>query len=143
MMDSAVVTVSSGPLLPPCSNTDLCQRFSIPPGTVAIEFRVGGGPQSPDWSKAPTQIGGQPAYLTQPRVQLLFGTVADTARVQHEEVGIGFVGGRLIAFSFQESSHAFGVVEVHLTTERLQPVFTRHAYLSLSLQPHFRFRLLP
>jgi hypothetical protein len=61
MMDSAVVTVASAPLLPPCAG-DTCQRFSTPPRTIAIEFRIGGGPTSPDWSKAPTTIGGQPAF---------------------------------------------------------------------------------
>jgi hypothetical protein len=61
MMDSAVVTVASGPLVPPCPD-DSCQRFSTPPETVAIEFRVGNGPTAPDWSTAPTTIGGQPAF---------------------------------------------------------------------------------
>ena len=61
MMDSAVVTVASGPLEPPCSSDD-CQRFSTPPGTIAIEFRMGNGPTAPDWSMATTTIGGQPAF---------------------------------------------------------------------------------
>jgi hypothetical protein len=61
MMDSAVVTVASGPLAP-CT-TDSCQNFVTPPGTVAIEFRIGNGPRPPDWSTAPTTIGGQPAFM--------------------------------------------------------------------------------
>lgn len=61
MMDGAVVTVASGPLAPPCAG-DSCQRFSTPPGTVAIEFREGNGPTAPDWSKATTTVGGQPAF---------------------------------------------------------------------------------
>jgi hypothetical protein len=60
MMDSAVVTVASGPLAP-CT-TDACQNYITPPGTVAIEFRIGNGPRPPDWSTAPTTIGGQPAF---------------------------------------------------------------------------------
>jgi hypothetical protein len=60
-MDSAVVTVASAPLLPPCSSGS-CQRFTTPPAAIAIEFRVGNGPTAPDWSKAPTTIGGQPAF---------------------------------------------------------------------------------
>lgn len=59
--DSAVVTVASDPLEPPCPG-DSCQRFSTPSGTVAIEFRVGSMPGGPDWSAAPTTIGGQPAF---------------------------------------------------------------------------------
>lgn len=60
MMDAAVVTVASAPVLPPCVS-DLCQRFTTPPGAIVIEFRVGNGPSSPDWSKATNRIGGQPA----------------------------------------------------------------------------------
>jgi hypothetical protein len=60
-MDSAVVTVASGPLEPPCQG-DSCQRFSTPAETVALEFRIGGGFNAPDWSAAPTTIGGQPAF---------------------------------------------------------------------------------
>jgi hypothetical protein len=60
MMDGAVVTVASNPLEPPCP--DVCQRFTTPPGTIVIEFRVGSGPREPDWTKAPTTIGGQPAF---------------------------------------------------------------------------------
>jgi hypothetical protein len=60
-MDSAVATVASSPLEPPCPG-DACQRFSTPPETVAIEFRIGGAFNAPDWSTAPTTIGGQPAF---------------------------------------------------------------------------------
>jgi hypothetical protein len=59
-VDSAVVTVASGPLAP-CT-TDACQNYITPPGTVAIQFRIGNGPTPPDWSTAPTTIGGQPAF---------------------------------------------------------------------------------
>jgi hypothetical protein len=61
MMDYAVVTVASGPLEPPCE-TDDCQRFSTPPGTAAIEFRIGSGPNEPAWRDAGTTVGGQPAF---------------------------------------------------------------------------------
>jgi hypothetical protein len=61
MMDAAVVTVASAPVLPPCLG-DICQRFTTPPGAIVIEFRVGNGPTSPDWSKATNRIGGQPAF---------------------------------------------------------------------------------
>ena len=59
-MDSAVVTVASGPLAP-CT-TDSCQNYVTPPGTVAIQFRIGNGPTPPDWSIATATIGGQPAF---------------------------------------------------------------------------------
>jgi hypothetical protein len=57
---SMVVMVSSRPVEPRCAD-DLCQRFTTPPGTVAIEFGAGGGPMAPDWSNAPTSLAGQPA----------------------------------------------------------------------------------
>jgi hypothetical protein len=60
MMDSAVVTVASGPLAP-CT-TDSCQNYVTPPGTIAIQFRIGNGPTAPDWSTAATMIGAQPAF---------------------------------------------------------------------------------
>jgi hypothetical protein len=61
MMDHPVVTVASRPLLPPCAS-DSCQRFNLPPGTIAVEFRVGNGPTPPDWSSATTTVGGEPAF---------------------------------------------------------------------------------
>jgi hypothetical protein len=60
-MDSAVVTVASAPVLVPCT-TPSCQRFTPAPGSIVIEFRVGNGPTAPDWSTAPSTIGGQPAF---------------------------------------------------------------------------------
>ena len=60
MMDAAVVTVASGPLNP-CDGHS-CQRFTTPKETVAIEFRIGNGPTAPDWSNAPTTLGGAPAF---------------------------------------------------------------------------------
>ena len=57
---AAVVTVTSGPLA--ACTTDSCQNYITPPGTVAIQFRIGNGPTPPDWSTATTTIGGQPAF---------------------------------------------------------------------------------
>jgi hypothetical protein len=61
-MDLGVVTVASAPLLPPPCSGNYCQGFSLPPGSIAIWFRIGGGLNPPDWSKAPITIGGQPAF---------------------------------------------------------------------------------
>ena len=58
-MDSGLVIVSSRPLLA-CKSAS-CQRYVVPPGTIAIEFRVGGGPGAPNWSTAKETVGGQPA----------------------------------------------------------------------------------
>jgi hypothetical protein len=60
-MDQALVTVASNRLEAPCPS-DWCQRFTTPPGTVAIEFRIGHSPESPSWVDAPTTIGGAPAF---------------------------------------------------------------------------------
>lgn len=63
MMDRALVTVASKPLLPPCGS---CQRFSTPEGGVVIEFRVGSGPLPPAWTPDPSlwslRVGGEPAH---------------------------------------------------------------------------------
>jgi hypothetical protein len=57
----AVVTVASTPVGPPCRDV-WCQRFTTPPGTIAIEFSVGGGPVPLRWSDAHLTVGGQPAF---------------------------------------------------------------------------------
>ena len=61
MMDLAVVTVAYKPVEPPCQG-QLCQRFTTPPGTIVIEFRVGNGISAPNWNDASTTLGGQPAF---------------------------------------------------------------------------------
>jgi hypothetical protein len=61
MMDHAVVTVASQRL--EACPTEACQRFTTPPGTVAIEFRIGRGPNEPDWTRASETVGGQPASV--------------------------------------------------------------------------------
>jgi hypothetical protein len=61
MTSSGVVTVTSRPVAPPCTN-DSCQRFTTPPETVAIEFRVGALFAAPNWSDATATIAGQPAF---------------------------------------------------------------------------------
>jgi hypothetical protein len=58
MMDSALVTVASAPLLLPCGT---CQRFTTPPGAIVVEFRIGSGPAAVDWSNATLRVGGEPA----------------------------------------------------------------------------------
>jgi hypothetical protein len=59
MMDSAVVTIASRPLLPPSSDSN--QTFMSPGDAIVIEFREGNGPVAPDWTTAPATVGGQPA----------------------------------------------------------------------------------
>jgi hypothetical protein len=59
-MDSGLVIVSSRPLLA-CESAS-CQRYMVPPGAIAIEFRVGGGPSAPNWSTAKETVGGEPAF---------------------------------------------------------------------------------
>src|SRR5213078_441165 len=76
--------------------------------------------------------------LAQSRIELFFGPLAHAAGVDDDDIGIGGVGGGFETRLLEEAGHAFGVVEVHLTSERLDEISTRHGGLSLSL---FRFRL--
>jgi hypothetical protein len=73
MGSSPLVTVASSPLLPRCTNVTrpvesgaspapACGSSTIQPGTIMIVFRIGTFPPGPDWSKANTTIGGQPAF---------------------------------------------------------------------------------
>ncbi len=71
---SPVVTVASSPLLSSCttdtrpvgsgaSPAPVCESSGPPPGTIEMVFRIGGGVHpEPDWSKANTTIGSQPAF---------------------------------------------------------------------------------
>src|SRR5207247_6853912 len=72
------------------------------------------------------------------RIELFLGALADAARVDHDDVGVGRLVGRLEPGLLQQAGHALRVVNVHLAAERFDEVFTSHAALSLSL---FRFRL--
>jgi hypothetical protein len=58
--DQALVVVSSKQLLP--CQSQFCQGYSVGPGTIAVEFRVGGGPSAPDWSLAKERVAGEPAF---------------------------------------------------------------------------------
>src|SRR5436190_3904765 len=78
--------------------------------------------------------------LSETGKQLLFGTFADAAGVDDDDVGISVVRGRLIPRLLQQSGHSLGIMEVHLAAERLDQVFLGHEP-SLSLLPYVRFRL--
>ena len=84
------------------------------------------------------------ANFAKPRVHLLRGPLAHAARVDDHEIGVALVGCRYVAVLLEQAGDALGVVDVHLTSERLDEVLTRHDDLSLSLRsPLGRFRLLP
>jgi hypothetical protein len=59
---SAVVSIASRPLEPPCVG-DGCQRYKLPSGVAVVEFRVVGSRDEIDWSTAHTTVGGQPAFV--------------------------------------------------------------------------------
>ena len=86
------------------------------------------------------ELGRHHAQLAEPRIELVFGPLADAARVDDDDVGVRGVVGRLVAGLLQQPGHALGVVDVHLAAERLDEVFFRHRYLGalrarLSLSP--------
>src|SRR5581483_12449522 len=62
-------------------------------------------------------------------------------RVHDEHVGLALVVGRFVSARLEQPGHAFAVMKVHLTAERLNQVLTRHVRLSLSPTIGFRFRL--
>jgi hypothetical protein len=87
MVDVAVVTIASTPVLPPCPSS--CRGFTSPPGSIVIEFRIGGGVSAPDWTKATATVGGQPAFRGD------WGAENATGDEGHSwEVRLGGRGGR-------------------------------------------------
>jgi hypothetical protein len=58
-----VVTVASR-AVEPCTSAE-CQRFTTPPGTIAIEFRYLRLSIGMDWSQATATIDGHPAFVQQ------------------------------------------------------------------------------
>ena len=83
------------------------------------------------------------AQLAEPRVQLLLGALPDAAGVDHDDVGVGRIVGRLEAGLLEQPRHALGVVDVHLAAERFDQILARHVTFAfaLSLSPFaFAFR---
>ena len=72
-------------------------------------------------------------------VQLVVGVLADAARVQHDDVGVGLRRGGDHPVGLEESGDALGVVLVHLAPERAHEVapsrFLRSVRLPAALAP--------
>src|SRR5262249_5948573 len=75
----------------------------------------------------------QLAQFAEPRIELSLRALAHAARVDHYDVGVARIVGRLEAGLLQHARHALRGVDVHLDAERLDEVFPRHL-------PYFRFR---
>src|SRR5205085_11601609 len=78
--------------------------------------------------------------LAQSRVQLLFRALPHAAGVDNDHVGVRGLVGRFKAGLLEQPRHPFRVVDVHLTTERLDEILSRHVYglrlpFALSLSP--------
>src|SRR2546428_4852978 len=71
-------------------------------------------------------VAGELAQLTQPRVQLLLGTLTDAAGVDHHEIRVGGGVCGLKTGLLEEARHPFRIVNVHLAAERLDEIFARH-----------------
>jgi hypothetical protein len=122
-VDVAIVTVASSPLLPPCSTAarpvdsgappvSACGTFATPPGTIAVAFRIASGPTSPDWSKAQTRIGGQPA------IELDAGTVNTTTDEERHVWSVRLPGQRS-ALEVEASLRGPGVRDLRAAMARL------------------------
>ena len=88
--------------------------------------------------------GFEPVVMNfaEPREQLLFGLLANAARVDDDDIGVAIVVSGLVARLLEEAGHPLRVMKVHLTAERLDQVFLRHvvplspfAFSLLSLSP--------
>ena len=76
--------------------------------------------------RAMSHLVGEHTELTETRVQLLLRALADAARIDHDDVCLAFVVGRLVARLVQKAGHALGIVDVHLTAECLDQIFLGH-----------------
>ena len=65
-------------------------------------------------------LGLEQAQLAELREHLVLGLLADGAGVDEDEVGLGLVGGQLLAVLAQETGDPLGVILVHLTAVRDQ-----------------------
>ena len=148
---------TTGPPLPPraCSTSIGSRRIAWVPtmtsATPGERFRIA-APSCCATQPATATIGSWPcsaascAQLAEPRVELVLGALADAARVDDDDVGVGGLVGRLVAGLLEQAGHPLGVVHVHLAAERFDQVFTRHVpttfafRLSLSPVRDFRFR---
>ncbi len=88
-------------------------------------------------------VGGELPQLPQARVELLFGALADAARVDHHEVGVRRIVGCLEAGLLEETRHPLGIMEVHLAAECFDEVLAGHLIQdATTVWPWFlRFRL--
>src|SRR5690349_671386 len=81
----------------------------------------------------------QHPQLTETRIQLLFGVLAHAARVDDDDVGVAIVSRGLVACLVEQSGHAFRVVDVHLTPERLDEIPLCHPAETLDSSTAFAF----
>ena len=63
---------------------------------------------------APACLSSEHVDLAQAGIELVLGVLANATGVDHDQVGVGITGGRLVAGLLQQSGHALGVVDVHL-----------------------------
>ena len=70
--------------------------------------------------------GAHLAQLAEARVKLVLRTLAHAARVDHDEVGVRRVVGRLESRLLEQTGHPLGVVDVHLAAVGFDQVFARH-----------------
>jgi hypothetical protein len=71
---------------------------------------------------APVALGLPRLQVAEVAVELVVGVLADAARVQHDDVGVGETTGGDETVGFEEPGDAFGVVLVHLAPERAHEV---------------------
>ena len=91
--------------------------------------RLPAAPRSRRRRRSGARAGSPPlrANLAEARVELLFGALAHAAGVDDDDVGVARRRPSARSLVLEQARHALGVVEVHLTAERLDEVLTRHA----------------
>ena len=71
-------------------------------------------------------FGGHDAQFAEARIQLVLGMLAHTARVDHDDVRVRRIVGRLVPRLLEQPRHPLRVVHVHLAAEGFDQVLARH-----------------
>jgi hypothetical protein len=66
------------------------------------------------------------AQLAEARIELLLGVLSHATGIDHDHVRVAVVGRRLIAGLIEQPRHPLRIVDVHLTSERLDEISLRH-----------------
>ena len=129
LSDSSISTCASALWRARSNSTGKTSMLWVPNTTSTHGARLVISPRSFCARQPPTAIcmpgplGLRVGELAQVAVQLIGGVFPDRTRVDNHDVGdLCACGCGLVAGAFEQAGHALGVVNIHLTTERLDDV---------------------